>query len=421
MATHGIIAYGTLKKWKGVYNHIDSRPIMLGERIIKMARSNEIVMLSELHPGGFYFVGKICYCHDKDMIAERGGSANPGVRPYNKSLEMIFTEKTADPKEHTWVYINERGDERLLHVLRGEEVDGEWKYVLYATISCYAHPIDWVGVERGKYKDDPRMGAGTPISRDQWAKDKVLAGLKESAELYGVPMVGTTHQSLLPPKEKVPKKPKSILDVKPEPQPGVSGPFLYEGVINSTPLSMEYDAMPSVEWRTKTIDTANTSSGMDYNFYLSGSTSKYKDFIYGPPLDFTWKTPPPPVPEPTPDVLSEETLKKAIKEAYATAETWQTKASKTYVSLADWPPVDDAYAYSPELTNLLSDYSLFVGTDFQAAKATFQQNILSGLGLPPDLADKDIVPALITAGHLKPKSTATLDLTDYLNSLDTDP
>jgi hypothetical protein len=107
MSTRGIIAFGRVSSWRGVYVHKDAEPSALGRNVFRLWQDGLVTqMLLDEHPGGFLRFPYECYCHGAH--SEMWGSCAPDSPNYMKGIpNMLFSVWSADPFMIKWIYLVE--------------------------------------------------------------------------------------------------------------------------------------------------------------------------------------------------------------------------------------------------------------------------------------------------------------------------
>ena len=159
MTTRGVIAFGRVSSWRGVYNHRDSQPTQLGPLVYQAWQEGTLTLdFLKAHPGGFLSFPDICFCHGDQ--AEQCGSCSKDSPYYIKGLpKMFFSSGSADPLMINWVYVIDDGwvhvlgnyDTGRIRLKRGAA--GVYRTLVYgfheiSTVFLAGAEPDWASIER---------------------------------------------------------------------------------------------------------------------------------------------------------------------------------------------------------------------------------------------------------------------------------
>jgi len=119
MSTRSVVASGDVKKWEGVYAHLDGYPTARGPilwKLLKESPSAGVFVRDNIyaHAGGWSSFGKQCYCHDPQFLARDGFNS------------MLQTNDSCDPLFIEWAYIVD-AEAGKLHILECYDTGKKFK------------------------------------------------------------------------------------------------------------------------------------------------------------------------------------------------------------------------------------------------------------------------------------------------------
>lgn len=153
MGTRGCVAIGTLKEWKGVYNHYDSYPRELGKNLWNHLNEKKVDFVVEnllKYDEWEHYLkeGKCSYC--KKVTACAPHSIRMGI-VYDSECEdhqhedtvEYYTHKNVDPSYIEWIYIIDKENSKL-HILthKGTYNNPKYKKPLYGEKE-YGNYVCW--------------------------------------------------------------------------------------------------------------------------------------------------------------------------------------------------------------------------------------------------------------------------------------